>query len=84
MKVNLKDVLGSEGLDVASENLIPCKPTTPHDLNTTRTASEVIVAAGAGIFYLALCTLSVLGVWSTSCARPVSYTHLTLPTKRIV
>ena len=69
MKVNLKDVLGSEGLDVASENLIPCKPTTPHDLNTTRTASEVIVASGAGIFYLALCTLSVLGVWSTSCAR---------------
>ena len=69
MKVNLTDVLGSEGLDVASENLMPCKPTTPHDLNTTRTASEVIVASGAGIFYLALCMLSVLGVWSTSCAR---------------
>ena len=69
MKVNLMDVLGSEGLDVASENLMPCNLTTPHDLNTTRTASEVIIASGAGIFYLALCMLSVLGVWSTSCAR---------------
>ena len=69
MKVNLTDVLGSEGLDVASGNLTPCKPTTPHDLNTTRTASEVIIALEAGIFYLALCMLSVLGLWSTSCAR---------------
>ena len=70
MKVNLTDVLGSEGLDVVSQNLaIPCKPVTPHDLNTTRTASEVIVASGAGIFYLALLMLSVLGVWSTSCDR---------------
>lgn len=69
MKVNLTDVLGSKGLDVASENLMPCKQATPHDLNTTRTASEVIIASGAGIFYLALYMLSVLGVWSTSCAR---------------
>ena len=48
---------------------MPCNLTTPHDLNTTRTASEVIIASGAGIFYLALCMLSVLGVWSTFCAR---------------
>ena len=69
MKVYLTDVLRGEGQDVASESFISCPNVTPQDVNSTRTASEVIIASGAGIFYLALCMLSVLGVWSTSCAR---------------
>ena len=44
-------------------------PAAPQDINSTKTASELIIALGAGMFYLALCMLSVLGVWSTSCAR---------------
>ena len=66
MKVNLKDVLRSEGQDVASESFISCQPAAPQDINSTKTASEVIIASGAGMFYLALFMLSVLGVRSTS------------------
>ena len=69
MKVNLTDVLRGEGQDVASESFVSYLPAAPQDINSTKTASEVIITLGAGMFYLALCMLSVLGVWSTSCAR---------------
>ena len=44
-------------------------PAAPQDINSTKTAFEVIIALGTAMFYLALCMLSVLGVWSTSCDR---------------
>ena len=69
MKVNLTDVLRGEGQDVDSESFVSYLPAAPQDINSTKTAFEVIIALGAGMFYLALCMFSVLGVWSTSCAR---------------
>ena len=52
MKVNLTDALRGEGQDVASESFVSYLPAAPQDINSTKTASEVIIALGAGMFYL--------------------------------
>ena len=63
---------GSSDLASASGNTtspVSCQTATKHDLNTTKTASQVIVASCTGLFYLAILTLSVLGVWIQRFAR---------------
>ena len=49
--------------------IIPYETVSSHDRNSTITASEVIIASAAGMFYLILFMVGVLGVWVKSCAR---------------
>ena len=43
-----------------------------HDINTTVTTSQVIVASYSMLFYLLLLLLSILGVWFKTCVKMVS------------
>ena len=67
-KIYLMEYWSSGNSDLASES-VPCRPATPRDLNTTITASQVIIACGTGLFYLVILTLGILGVCVRSCAR---------------
>ena len=61
--------LWSSGPSSLGSGNVPCKTTTHHDVNTTVTASQVIVASGTGLFYFVMFTLSILGVWDKPCAK---------------
>ena len=74
MKMNLSELWKSGYADLtsASDNTssaVSCQTATKHDLNTTKIASQVIVASCTGLFYLVILTLSVLGVWIQRFAR---------------
>ena len=68
MKMNLSELWKNTYSDLASasdntSSAVSFQTATKHDLNTTKTASELIVASFTGLFYLVILTLSVLGVW---------------------
>ena len=72
--MNLSELWQNGSLDLASASgnttsPVSCQIATKHDVNTTKTASQVIVASCTGLFYLAILTLSVLGVWIQRFAR---------------
>ena len=61
-------LLSSGNLDWSE--IIPYELTvSPHDRNSTITASEVIIASASGLFYFILFMVGVLGVCIKSCAR---------------
>ena len=53
---------------LGNTSLLSCN-FTEHDLNTTVSASQIIAAAGTGLFYLIMLSLGILGVCSKQCAR---------------
>ena len=72
--MNLSELWQNGSSDLASASgkttwPVSCQTFTKHDVNTTKTASQVIVASCTGLFYLAILTLSLLGVWIQRFAR---------------
>lgn len=48
---------------------LPCKTANGHDVNTTVSASQIIAASGAALFYLIILFFGILGVCFRQCAK---------------